>query len=291
MSEIDGVLLVDKPEGPTSHDVVAMARRALRTKRVGHTGTLDPFASGLLILCLGPSTRLAEYLSGLPKSYSATIRLGVSTTTDDATGESIFTGDAGGVSRESLLEALATQVGEIDQLPPFFSAKKVDGERMYAAARRGERVERQPSRVTISSIDLVTFDPPIAEITVDCGSGTYIRSIARDIGEILGVGGHLTHLRRTRVGTFSVADAVPVSELADEVAVSGAFRPPSSAVSHLPSLALGDAEIAALRHGRAVPAADALPAGGPIALLGAAGELLAIGERIGDDVQPRKVFL
>ncbi len=291
MSEINGILLVDKPEGPTSHDVVAMARRALRTKRVGHTGTLDPFASGLLVLCLGPSTRLAEYLSGLSKSYTATIRLGVATTTDDSTGETIPTGDASRVSRESLMEALASQVGEIDQLPPFFSAKKVDGERMYAAARRGELVERKPSRVSIHSIDLVTFEPPIAEIIVDCGSGTYIRSIARDVGETLGVGGHLSQLRRTRVGTHDVADAVSVEQLADEGAVSRAFRPPSAAVAHLPSLILGDAEVAALKHGRAVPHASGVPAGGPIALLGAAGELLAIGERIGDDVQPRKVFL
>jgi tRNA pseudouridine55 synthase len=291
MSAIDGILLVDKPEGPTSHDVVAMARRALRTKRVGHTGTLDPFASGLLVLCLGSSTRLAEYLSGLPKSYSATIRLGVATTTDDSTGESISTGDASGVSREALLEALAAQVGEIDQLPPFFSAKKVDGERMYEAARRGEVVERKPSRVTITSIDLIAYDPPMAEIDVECGSGTYIRSIARDVGESLGVGGHLTQLRRTRVGTHDVADAVTVEQLADEAAVRRAFRPPSAAVAHLPSLVLGDAGVAALKHGRAVPHAGTVPAGGPIALLGAAGELLAIGERIGDDVQPRKVFL
>jgi tRNA pseudouridine55 synthase len=291
MSGIDGVLLVDKPEGPTSHDVVAMARRALRTRRVGHTGTLDPFASGLLVLCLGPSTRLAEYLGGLPKSYAATLRLGAATTTDDATGESISTGDASGVSRESLLAALATQVGEIDQLPPFFSAKKVDGERMYAAARRGELLERKPSRVAINSIELIRYDPPVAEITVDCGSGTYIRSIARDVGEILSVGGHLTHLRRTRVGTYHVGDAVPVAQLGDEAAVSRAFRPPSSAVSHLPRLILGDAEVAALKHGRAVPHTGCVPAGEPIALLGAAGELLAIGERIGDDVQPRKVFL
>jgi tRNA pseudouridine55 synthase len=291
MSEIDGILLVDKPEGPTSHDVVAIARRALRTKRVGHTGTLDPFASGLLVLCLGSSTRLAEYLSGLPKSYSATIRLGVATTTDDSTGESLSTADTGMVSREALAEALASQVGEIDQLPPIFSAKKVDGERMYAAARRGEHVERKPSRVIIHSIDLVSFEPPTAEITVECGSGTYIRSIARDVGEILGVGGHLTQLRRTRVGTHDVADAVSVEQLADEDAVRRAFRPPAAAVAHLPSLILGDAEIAALKHGRALPHADRVPVDGPIALLGAAGELLAIGERSGDDVQPRKVFL
>lgn len=291
MNELDGILRVDKPEGPTSHDVVAMTRRALRTRRVGHTGTLDPFASGLLLLCLGPATRLAEYLSALPKSYTATVRLGVATATDDATGEVISSADASAVTREALLDAFQAQSGEIEQLPPFFSAKKVGGERMYAAARRGERLERTPARVTVYGIELIAFDPPFADFTVHCSSGTYIRSIARDVGEALGVGGHLTRLRRTRVGDHRVEGAVPVDGLGDPDLVRSAFVGPADAVSHLPRTVLGEEAVAALRHGRAAAADAALPAGVPIAMLDAGGALLAIGERIDDRLQPRKVFL
>ena len=182
MSEPTGILPVDKPEGPTSHDVVARARRALRQRRIGHTGTLDPFASGLLLLCLGPATRLAEYLTALPKSYRAVLRLGQTTDTDDATGKVIAESDAWhSVTEAAFRAALAGQTGELDQLPPVYSAKKVDGERAYAAARRGEPVQRTPVRVTVYAAELVRFDPPFAEFTVDCSSGTYIRSIARDV--------------------------------------------------------------------------------------------------------------
>jgi tRNA pseudouridine55 synthase len=291
MSELDGILRVDKPEGPTSHDVVAMARRGLRTRRVGHTGTLDPFASGLLLLCIGPATRLAEYLTALPKSYTATMRLGEATSTDDATGEVISSSDPSAITRDGLLQALEAQRGEIEQLPPYFSAKKVGGERMYAAARRGELLERSPSRVTIHGIELLSFEPPYAEFTVDCSSGTYIRSIARDAGEALGVGAHLTRLRRTRVGEHTVDGAVAVDDLGDEAAVGRAFVAPAAAVGHLPRLTLGEDGIAALRHGRAVPGDPSLPEAAPLALLDAGGALLAIGERIGERVQPRKVFL
>ncbi len=291
MSEIDGILRVDKPEGPTSHDVVAMTRRVLRTRRVGHTGTLDPFASGLLLLCLGPATRLAEYLSALPKSYSATMRLGEATATDDSTGEVISSADASAVTREAVEGALRSQSGEIEQLPPFFSAKKVAGERMYAAARRGEKPERKPARVTIHRIELTGFDPPFAEFELDCSSGTYIRSIARDVGEALGVGAHLTRLRRTRVGEQMVEGAAPVDRLEDPDVVAGAFVGPAAAVAHLPRAVLDEAAIAALRHGRAAPADPSLPAGVPVAMFDAGGALLAIGERIDDRLQPRKVFL
>jgi tRNA pseudouridine55 synthase len=291
MSELDGILRVDKPEGPTSHDVVAMTRRALRTRRVGHTGTLDPFASGLLLLCLGPATRLAEYLSALPKSYTATLRLGEATDTDDSTGEVISSADPSAVTREALLEALRSQTGEIEQLPPFFSAKKVGGERMYAAARRGEKPERKPARVTVHGIDLIGFDPPFAEFSVDCSSGTYIRSIARDVGEALGVGAHLTRLRRTRVGVHTVDGAAPVEGLGEPEVVEAAFVKPAEAVAHLPRTVLDEDAIAALRHGRAAAADPALPAGVPVAMLDAGGALLAIGERIDDRLQPRKVFL
>jgi tRNA pseudouridine55 synthase len=292
MSEINGVLRVDKPEGPTSHDVVAIARRTLGLRRIGHTGTLDPFASGLLLLCLGPATRLAEYLTALPKSYTATMRLGEVTDTDDATGEVISRSDAAeSVTREALLEALRRQTGIIDQLPPSYSAKKVGGERMYAAARRGTPLERTPSRVTVHAIQLLRFEPPLAEFSVNCSSGTYIRSIARDVGEELGVGGHLTHLRRTCVGSHHVDAAVRVDELGDEAAFRRAFLSPADAVSHLPSQLVTDEQMAPLGHGGAIPAADDLPEGRPVAMLATSGELLAIGERTGSRLQPRKVLL
>ena len=291
MTELNAILPVDKPVGPTSHDIVARARRALRLRRIGHTGTLDPFASGLLLLCLGPATRLAEYLTSLPKTYQAVLRLGASTDTDDCTGEVLAESDAWrGITLEALRAALASQVGEIDQLPPRFSAKKVAGERMYAVARRGEEMERAPVRVTVHSIELRAFDPPFAEFAVDCSSGTYIRAIARDVGEALSVGAHLTSLRRTRVGRFAVEHAVAVDAFEDPGAVGGALFSPADAVSHLPSMDVDQDAAAAVRNGRAVPVTVDLPSGRPVALLSKAGELIAIGERVGEWMRPNKVF-
>jgi tRNA pseudouridine55 synthase len=292
MSEPTGILPVDKPEGPTSHDVVGRARRALRLRRIGHTGTLDPFASGLLLLCLGPATRLAEYLTALPKSYTATLRLGVATDTDDATGRPISESDAWpSVSETALRDALATQTGEIDQLPPVYSAKKVEGERAYAAARRGEEVRRTPVRVTVHAIELLRFDPPFAEFTVDCSSGTYIRSIARDVGDALGVGAHLTALRRTRVGRFGVEGALTLETLEDPAAVSAALVSPADALAHLPATTVNEAGMRALGHGGAVPAPETVPVERPVAILSPEGALLAVGERVGDELRPRKVFV
>jgi len=287
-----GVLPVDKPEGPTSHDVVGRVRRALKTRAVGHTGTLDPFASGLLLVCVGPATRLAEYLTGLPKTYVATMRLGAATDTDDLTGR--VTGgadDLRAVTREQVVAALQAQVGTIEQLPPIYSAKKVDGERMYAAARRGEAVERKPAVVTIYGIRLLGMELPDVEFEVECGAGTYIRAIARDAGDLLGVGGHLRTLRRTRVGPHPVERAVPLDLLDDAVRVRAAMLSPLEAVAHLPRAIVDDPGIAALRHGRALRAADDIPADRPVALVTEDGALLAIGERTGDVIQPRKVFV
>jgi tRNA pseudouridine55 synthase len=291
MMELDGVLPVDKPEGPTSHDVVAIARRALRTRRIGHTGTLDPFASGLLLLCLGPATRVAEYLTALPKSYLATIRLGEATRTDDLTGEVVQRSDAWrSLDEARVREALADQTGRIAQLPPAFSAKKVAGERMYAAARRGEEVRRTPVEVTVHAIELLRFEPPELEISVDCGSGTYIRAIARDVGEALGVGGHLTRLRRTRVGEHRVGDALALDLLEDPERVRAALLPAAAALSHLPQLRVDADQARVIAHGGWVPAPVGTPEGGPIALVDERRALLAIVERRGDRIQPRKVF-
>lgn len=291
VSALLGVLPVDKPVGPTSHDVVGATRRALRTRQVGHTGTLDPFASGLLLVCVGPATRLAEYFAPLHKTYVATMRLGAATDTDDHTGEVIATSDAWrGLTREQVEAALAAQVGTIQQLPPAYSAKKVDGQRMYAVARRGGEVERTPVTVTIYSIRVISMDLPDVVFEVECATGTYIRAIARDAGEALGVGGHLTELRRTRIGPHDVDRAVPMDQLGDEGRVRAAMIVPAAALSHLPHVVADAAGEADLRFGRAVRAPEGFAVEGPVAVVSASGELLAVGEMADGLVRPRKVF-
>jgi tRNA pseudouridine55 synthase len=284
---LDGVLPVDKPVGPTSHDVVGAVRRSLRTRRVGHTGTLDPFASGLLLICVGNATRIAEYLTGLDKRYTATVRLGAATDTDDATGTVLSGSDASNVSRDTVAAILAAMTGDVLQRPPAYSAKKVAGERAYAAARAGRTLDLAPVPVRIDELRITAFEPPVLELDVACGSGTYIRAIARDLGAALGVGGHLTALRRTRVGDHDVASAVTLAELGDADRVSRAMIPAADALSGMPRVTLDDAQLAHIRHGRAVKAAPGDD--GTVALL-AAGSLVAIGHRTGDVIRPRKVM-
>jgi tRNA pseudouridine55 synthase len=290
MTSLNGVLPIDKPVGPTSHDMVARARRALGLRRIGHTGTLDPFAFGLLLLCLGPTTRLVEYMSGLPKRYEAVMRLGITTDTDDPTGDVVSEDPWQGVSEEAVRAALLEQLGTIEQVPPLYSAKKVEGRRMYEAARRGESPERKPVRVTIHSIELTRFEPPDAWFVVECSTGTYIRAIARDAGERLGVGAHLRSLRRSAIGWFAVESALQPDELAEPEAVQRALVPPAGALRHLPSLSVEDPVAQALRHGQQVRARPEVPAGEPVALFTAGGELLGVGERTGDWIRPRKVL-
>ena len=292
MSAIHGVIPIDKPVGPTSHDAVAAVRRALKTREVGHTGTLDPFASGLLLVCVGKATRLAEYLTAARKRYTATVRLGAATDTDDLTGETIAASDGwANLSADAIRAAFARQVGTIEQLPPTYSAKKVDGQRMYAVARRGGEVERKPVTVTVYSIDVLDVRLPDVDFAVECGSGTYIRAIARDVGASLGVGGHLTALRRTHVGPHDVARAVPLDRLDDAEAVSAALLSPADAVAGMASVVVGDAERTALRYGQAIRVSVDADEDEPVAILSADGELLAIGRRAGDVIRPRKVFL
>jgi tRNA pseudouridine55 synthase len=289
-ASIEGVLPVDKPVGPTSHDIVAAARRALRTRRVGHTGTLDPFASGLLLLCSARATRIAEYLSGMDKSYRAVVRLGVATDTDDHTGAVIGTADAAAVERTAVEGVLAGLRGAIMQVPPAYSAKKRGGERAYAAARSGRVLVLDPVAVEIYELEILAFEPPLLTLHVRCSSGTYIRAIARDIGRSLGMGAHLSALRRTAIGTFSVEDALPADSLTDHAAVLRSLLSPVQAIAALnamPIVQLDAADIAAIRHGRAITAAGA--ARGTVALV-ARGELIAIADAGDDDVRPRKVF-
>lgn len=289
MTDWNGVLPVDKPAGPTSHDMVARTRRALSTKRVGHTGTLDPFASGLLLLCLGTATRLAEYLTGLPKRYRATLRLGVQTNTDDLEGEPIRKSDRWSeLTAEQIQQALTSQVGARMQVPPAFSAKRVNGERMYERARRGDTVDLPPVPVTIHALQVGRISPPEVEFDVTVSSGTYIRAIARDAGEALGVGAHLTALRRVAVGDFSIDSAVPGDSI-DPDQAANALILPADAVVHLPRVAISEADKTAISYGQRLANSDGRS--GVLSLVGGAGELIAIAEAAGDQIQPRKVFL
>ncbi|MDM4762631.1 tRNA pseudouridine(55) synthase TruB [Galbitalea sp. SE-J8] len=295
-----GILLVDKPGGVTSHDVVARARRALGTRKVGHAGTLDPMATGLLVLGVDSSTRLLTYLVGLDKVYSATIRFGVATDSDDADGAVTATTDAAHLTDARLTAALAGQVGDRDQVPSAVSAIKVDGRRAYDRVRAGETVELAARRVRIESIDVLGVRRPGADggdatvdvdVRVACSSGTYIRAIARDAGDETGVGAHLVALRRDRVGPFDVADAVPMVEDADRRVAFGdglaaRLREPASVASALfATRALDDAEALALRQGKRVPIGSAAGESGPIAAIDPDGVLVGIAERRGDSLR------
>jgi tRNA pseudouridine55 synthase len=219
----DGIVVVDKPGGMTSHDVVSRMRRLAKTRRVGHGGTLDPMATGVLVIGVGRATRLLTYVSGSGKGYLATIRLGQSTVTDDAEGEVVTTTDASGISDEAVRAGLAALTGEIDQVPSAVSAIKVDGKRAYKRVRDGEQVVLAARRVTVSTLNVLEIrlagGAGVVDVDVDieCSSGTYVRAIARDLGVALGVGGHLTALRRTAVGGFSLAEAATLDELAERV--------------------------------------------------------------------------
>jgi tRNA pseudouridine55 synthase len=211
---VDGLIVVDKPAGMTSHDVVARVRRLAKTRRVGHGGTLDPMATGVLIVGVNRATRLLTYVIGSQKSYTATIRLGETTVTDDAEGEVTATASAAGVTEAAIRAGLAAQIGEIDQVPSAVSAVKINGQRAYKRVRDGEDVDLPARKVTVHRLDVLDIRRPAhrdvtdVDIDVTCSSGTYIRAIARDLGRALGVGGHLTALRRTAAGGFTLAEPV-----------------------------------------------------------------------------------
>lgn len=259
----DGILLVDKPQGITSHTAVSRARRALGTRKVGHAGTLDPMATGLLILGIGPSTRLLTHMVGLDKTYTATIALGAATTTDDAEGEVTTRADASHLTRADLTEPMAALTGAIEQVPSAVSAIKVDGERAYNRVRAGEQVELAARPVTVSRFDVTAFRPAASaaspaevDVVVDCSSGTYIRALARDLGAALGVGGHLTALRRTRIGPFEVAGAPIADALPEQGAAELLVVPAAAAARILPVARLDDERAANLMHGRRTPALE-----------------------------------
>jgi tRNA pseudouridine55 synthase len=244
---MDGVLVVDKPAGPTSHDMVLRVRRVLGVPRAGHTGTLDPFATGVLPVCLGKATRLARFLAGGEKVYQAEVRLGFATTTDDLTGESLGEPRPLTSSRETVEAAVADLVGSFDQVPPAFSARRVGGRRLYELARRGEAAARAATPVTVHSLVLSRFDGERLELEVRCSPGTYVRALARDLGEQLGTGAHLTSLRRLRSGAFDLSCAVSGDDLAG--AAERLIRL-SSLLGELPAVHVGDEGRRFVRHGR-----------------------------------------
>ena len=274
---------MDKPVGPTSHDVVARARQALGERSIGHTGTLDPFASGLLVLLVGKATRVARFLDGLAKTYLATARLGTRTTTDDLTGEPVgvpFTGTL--PDRAALAEGLAGFVGRQDQVPPAFSARRQDGERAYAIARRGEVVLLPPAAVTVHAAELLDLQEGSATFRVTVSTGTYVRALARDLGERLGVGAHLTALRRESIGGLRVEDAVGL----DALGPGTALWPLGAVLSHLPRVVLDGATREDVGHGRPVPGTTA----GTTVLVATDGDVIAIAEGDGGWLRPTVVL-
>ncbi|HXL80479.1 MAG TPA: tRNA pseudouridine(55) synthase TruB [Pyrinomonadaceae bacterium] len=297
---MNGALIVDKPAGLTSHDVVARVRHLLQERRVGHTGTLDPFATGVLVLLIGRATRLAQFLSGLQKEYEAVIRLGFATDTGDITGKPLINAEALSADvagskvkfGESEIEAaLAGLRGDIDQVPPMYSAKKQQGRKLYELARRGEEVERQPVRVTIQRFETNrakggllkdnldgTYD---LDVLVACSSGTYVRTLAEDFGKRLGIGAHVAELRRTRVGAFQIAHAITLVQLQESIAEESLGRvllAPDTALAHLPAIDLSADEVRKVRNGVNVEAQESMWIDGePVRLRDDHGHLVAVG--------------
>jgi len=277
-------LLVDKPAGPTSHDVVARVRRVFGIRAVGHAGTLDPFATGLLVLVLGAATRLARFVEAEPKTYFATARLGVRTATDDLTGaviESVH--PAEWPPRAAVARELGVLAGTQLQRPPVYSAKLVGGQRSYRLARKGADVALESVEITVHGIDLTDYQPPLVSFRATVSSGTYLRALGRDLGVALGVGGHLTVLRREAIGRFHVEQAVPL----DRLDAGATLLPPESLVAGLPWVPLRDDEAVAVSHGRAVVREGVTE--GEAALL-AAGRLVAVARAVPGGWHPSVVL-
>jgi len=262
---MNGALIIDKPAGLTSHDVIARVRKIIGERRVGHTGTLDPFATGVLVVLVGRATRLAQFLSGAQKEYEATIRLGYATDTGDLTGARLpdsFTTETTEFHREDVETAMASLRGDIEQTPPMYSAKKLGGRKLYELARRGEEVERQPVGVTVTEFELSSKNGSFLNLNNDgttdlrvrvvCSAGTYVRTLAEDLGKQLGVGAHLVELRRTRAGSFEIADAIKLEhliELSESKIGESKVVSPDALLSHLPAIELTADEVTQTIHG------------------------------------------
>lgn len=291
---VSGVLVVDKPIGLTSHDVVQIIRRGTGIRRAGHTGTLDPRASGVLVVLIGPAVRLSEYVSASDKRYQATIRLGSSTDTYDAEGIVTETSTSiEDITEEQFDEILQKFVGEIQQVPPPYSAVKVKGRKAYEMARKGEDVELSPRTINVYSLEVLEWAPPEVVVDVYCSSGTYVRSLANDLGNELGCGAHLIGLRRTKSGRFTLRDAVPLRRLQESFDAGDWYRnliPAAEALADWPMVELNADDVELVRHGHRVTAES--NASGWARAVSQQGDLVALVEFIEEDGewQPRKVF-
>ncbi len=289
---ISGVLVVDKPVGMTSHDVVQAIRRGSNIRRAGHTGTLDPRASGVLVILLGPAVRLSEYVAASDKRYQAVIQLGTTTDTYDGDGRTTSTLPID-VTEEQFNTELQKFVGRIEQVPPPYSAIKVQGRKAYDMARAGEQFELEPRIIDVYSLELLEWAPPEVVIDVNCSSGTYVRSLAHDLGQRLGCGATLTGLRRTKNGRFTLRDAVPLRKL-NEAFVDGSWYqyliPAAEALSDWPAIELTNEQMDAVRHGHRIPALEG--SGTKACGISEQGELVALLELDADKMewQPKKVF-
>jgi tRNA pseudouridine55 synthase len=290
---VSGVLVVDKPVGLTSHDVVQIIRRGTGIRRAGHTGTLDPRASGVLVVLIGPAVRLSEYVSASDKRYQATIRLGSSTDTFDAEGRITSSASVENITEERFEEILDRYVGEIEQVPPPYSAIKVGGRKAYEMAREGEEVNLEPRIIQVYSLELLDWDSPEAVVDVFCSSGTYVRSLANDLGNALGVGAHLVGLRRTKSGRFTLRDAVPLRRLQESFVAGDWYKyliPAAEALAEWPMVELDGDQVELVRHGHRVPAEPGSQ--GWARGVSEQGDLVALLEvdEEKDEWQPRKVF-
>jgi tRNA pseudouridine55 synthase len=289
---ISGALIVDKPIGMTSHQVVQEIRKGTRTKRAGHTGTLDPRASGVLVVLLGPAVRLSQYISAADKRYQANIKLGEKTDTYDREGKITGTSDVD-VTYEQLVESLKTFVGEIEQVPPPYSAVKVKGKHAYDLARKGEEVILPPRLINMYSIDLLEWASPEAVVDVHCSSGTYIRSLAYDLGELLGCGALLTGLRRTKSGRFSLREAIPLRKLQQAFESNTWYEyliPAAEALSDWDSITLTNEEVESVKHGISIPRDEGFE--NMVRAITEQGELVSLMEYDPENnmYKPRKVF-
>lgn len=289
---MNGILNIDKPAGMTSHDVVGRVRRLAHQKRVGHAGTLDPDATGVLLVCLGQATRLSDYLAAEGKRYRAVLALGQTTTSEDASGEVLTEADASHVTENDLSALLPRFTGDVQQIPPMVSAVHHEGKRLYELARAGITVERMARTIRIDGITLLDFTPGVlalATLDIACGKGTYIRTLCADLGAALGVGGHMQSLRRTQVGAFTADAAMPLDALTEEnlpkLLVSSASALGAWSAHH------ADTEDAwsAVKAGRSLP--SRLPPGTEARILDETGELIALGRADGEWLRPFKVFV
>ena len=286
---LEGLLLIDKPSGPTSHDVINQLRRLSGIRRIGHAGTLDPLASGLLLVCVGRATRLLEYLLERPKRYETSIHLGQSTDTFDAQGTVVAERPVS-VTGQDIEEALIQFRGPIVQYAPAYSAVKKDGVPLYKLARRGLDVERPSREVTIYNLQLCSWREPVLELDVTCSSGTYIRSLADDLGNVLGCGGHINALRRLEVGSFSLDQALELGDL-DRENWSDFLLPPDTAVDHLPKVEFSPEMAQKLLLGQRVPGAGMQPSGTPARAYEAGSRFLGIIIAADQSWQPHKMFV